>query len=30
MEIAERGGIYVLIDEGSAPEWRYLFVPHEY
>jgi hypothetical protein len=30
LEIAERGGTYVLIDEGQPPDWRYLFVPDEY
>jgi hypothetical protein len=30
LEIAERGGMYVLIDEGQPSDWRYLFVPNEY
>jgi hypothetical protein len=29
-EIEERGGTYVLVDEGAPHEWLYLFVPHEY
>ena len=27
LEIVERGGTYVLIDEGLPPDWRYLFLP---
>jgi hypothetical protein len=27
LEIVERGGLYVLIDEGDVQDWRYLFVP---
>lgn len=27
LEIAERGGVYVLDDFGPRPEWRYRFVP---
>jgi hypothetical protein len=30
LEIPERGGTYVLVDEGEVHNWRYLFVPHEY
>jgi len=30
LEIEERGGTYILIDEGEMYEWRYLFVPNEY
>jgi hypothetical protein len=30
LEISERGGMYVLIDEDEPPHWRYLFVPNEY
>jgi hypothetical protein len=30
LEIAERGGMYVLIDGGEVYEWRYLFVSNEY
>ena len=26
LEIAERGGLYVLVDEGEPPDWRYVFV----
>jgi len=25
-EIAERGGLYVLVDDGPPPQWRYDFV----
>jgi len=27
LEVEERGGVYVLQDEGPRSEWRYLFVP---
>lgn len=27
LEVPERGGMYVLVDEGQPSEWRYLFVP---
>lgn len=27
LEIAERGGLYVLQDDGPVEEWRYLWVP---
>ena len=27
LEIEERGGIYVLVDEGDPNEWRYVFLP---
>jgi hypothetical protein len=30
LEIAERGGTYVLVDDGELPDWRYLFVPNRY
>jgi len=30
LEIAERGGTYVLCDEGPREGWRYRFVPHEH
>jgi hypothetical protein len=30
LEIAERGGTYVLVDEGRLSDWRYLFVANEY
>ncbi len=30
LEIEERGGTYVLVDEGQLPDWRYLFVPTAY
>jgi hypothetical protein len=30
LEIEERGGMYVLIDQGEQQEWRYLFVPNSY
>jgi hypothetical protein len=26
LEIAERGGTYVLVDDGALPDWRYVFV----
>jgi hypothetical protein len=29
LELAAAGGIYVLVDEGPAEEWRYQFVPIE-
>ena len=29
LEVEERGGIYVLIDDGSPQEWTYEFVPTE-
>ena len=30
LEIVERGGASVLVDEGELPDWRYLFVPDRY
>ena len=30
LEIEERGGSYVLVDEGPLDAWRYLFVPMEH
>jgi hypothetical protein len=30
LEIEERGGMYVLVDDGPFEEWRYVFVPHEF
>ena len=30
LEIAEQGGMYVLIDEGDPEDWHYLFVPTTY
>jgi len=27
LEIVERGGLYVLVDDGPVETWRYLFVP---
>ena len=30
LEITERGGTYVLVDDGDLPDWRYLFVPDRY
>jgi hypothetical protein len=30
LEIEERGGMYVLVDEGALEDWRYLFVPNTY
>jgi hypothetical protein len=29
LEIAERGGIYVLQDDGPIEDWRYVWVPYE-
>jgi hypothetical protein len=29
LEIAERGGLYVLIDDGCREDWHYLSVPDE-
>jgi hypothetical protein len=29
LELHERGGSYILIDEGLREEWRYLFVPDQ-
>jgi hypothetical protein len=29
LEISERGGLYVLIDEGPRHQWSYLFVPDD-
>jgi hypothetical protein len=29
LEIAERDGVYVLVDDGPAVEWSYTFVPHD-
>jgi hypothetical protein len=29
VEIEERDGIYVLEDDGSPEQWRYLFVPRK-
>ena len=26
LEVGERGGIYVLVDDGPITAWRYLFV----
>ena len=28
LEIEEREGVYVLVDDGAREQWRYLFVPH--
>jgi hypothetical protein len=27
VELVERGGTYVLVDDGPAHDWRYLWVP---
>ena len=27
LEIVERGGVYVLDDDGAVETWRYVFVP---
>lgn len=29
LEVAERGGVYVLEDDGPRSHWRYVFVPNE-
>jgi hypothetical protein len=29
LEIAERGGTYVLVDDGLAETWRYEFAPDD-
>lgn len=29
LEIEEREGLYVLVDDGSPDQWRYDFMPHE-
>jgi hypothetical protein len=29
LEIEERGGLYVLEDDGPPEQWRYVFVPDE-
>jgi hypothetical protein len=29
-EIDERGGLYVLVDEGELSDWRYVYVPTRY
>jgi hypothetical protein len=28
VEIEERDGVYVLVDDGPVEHWRYAFVPH--
>jgi hypothetical protein len=28
LEIEERDGMYVLVDDGPRDDWRYVFVPH--
>ena len=28
LEIEDRGGMYVLVDDGAPPEWRYQFIAH--
>ena len=27
LEVQERGGLYVLVDEGPRADWKYIFVP---
>jgi hypothetical protein len=27
LEVEEREGVYVLVDDGPPSEWRYIFVP---
>ena len=29
LEIPERGGMYVLVDEGSPEHWRYDWIPDQ-
>jgi hypothetical protein len=29
LEVAEKGGTYVLVDDGPRAAWHYLFVPHD-
>jgi hypothetical protein len=29
LEVTERGGLYVLVDDGPRSEWHYLFVPEQ-
>jgi hypothetical protein len=29
LEVEERDGTYVLVDEGPPQDWRYLFVPRQ-
>jgi len=29
LEVEERDGLYVLMDDGPRDQWRYLFVPRE-
>ncbi len=29
VEIEERGGIYVLVNDGPSEQWSYVFVPNE-
>jgi hypothetical protein len=29
LEIDERDGLYVLVDDGPPEQWRYDFVPHQ-
>lgn len=29
LEVAERGGTYVLVDDGPRSQWSYVFVPDE-
>ena len=30
LEIEEKGGLYVLLDEGPIVNWKYQFLPHDY
>jgi hypothetical protein len=30
LEIEEKGGLYVLLDEGPIEDWKYQFLPHDY
>jgi hypothetical protein len=29
LEVEEKDGVYVLVDEGALEDWRYVFVPRE-
>jgi hypothetical protein len=29
-EVAEKGGLYVLLDEGPIADWKYQFVPSDH
>jgi hypothetical protein len=29
VEVWERGGLYVLVDDGASADWHYVFVPNQ-